>query len=291
MFEKILVPLDGSKIAEQAFPFVAELATAFGSEVICAGICEPEESEYGHVCQVYINSQAELLKNKMGTTAKMKPVVLSGRAADEILNYAKNNNVSLVVMTSHGRSGIKPWSLGSTVDKVLHKVDAPLLIIKATEKAAASGKTGLFSKILAPLDGSKAGESALPYAIELMKKLNAEVVLFEVLATGKHVHTIGGLNYVNFQDLDMNSTKVTAEEYLSKLSGKFEESKASAKFDIRMGDPAEEIIKYAREKKASLITLSSHGHSGIERWAYGSVTYKVLQTTDKSVLLVPFARS
>jgi nucleotide-binding universal stress UspA family protein len=53
MFERILLPLDGSKIAEQVFPFVVELANAFSSEVICAGICEPEESEQANACQLY----------------------------------------------------------------------------------------------------------------------------------------------------------------------------------------------------------------------------------------------
>jgi nucleotide-binding universal stress UspA family protein len=284
MFERILLPLDGSKIAEQVFPFVVELANAFSSEVICAGICEPEESEQANACQLYQNNQADLLKSKIGTGATIKSIVLSGHAAEEILNYAKKNNVTLVVMTSHGRSGIKPWSLGSTVDKVLHKVDAPLLIIRSAEKSVESGKTGLFSKILAPLDGSEAGESALPYAIELSKKLKSEVVLLQVLATGKHVHTIGGINYVNFRDLDMSASKTRAKDYLGKISHKLEEAKSSSKSEIKTGDPAEEIVKCAKETKAS------HGHTGIERWAYGSVTYKVLQTTDKSILLVPFAK-
>lgn len=290
MFEKVLVPLDGSKIAEQVFPFVAELATAFSSEVICAGVCEPEESENSQACQLYQNNQAELLKSKIGTNAKLKSIVLPGRAADEILSYAAKNNISLVIMTSHGRSDIKPWSLGSTVEKVLHKVEAPLLIVRATEKSTAPGETGLFSRVLAPLDGSEAGETTLPYLTGLMKQLHSETTLLRVLASGKHVHTIGGIDYVRFQDYDLNSTKAKAKEYLENIGSKLEGKTAITKRDVRVGDPAEEIVKCAKETKASLIILSSHGHSGIERWAYGSVTYKVLQTTDKSILLVPFAR-
>ena len=111
MFEKILVPLDGSKAAEQVFPCVIELASAFGSEVISVGVCEPEESEYGHICQVYVNSQSDILKDKIGVD-KVKSITLSGKPAEEIIDYADKSDVNLVVMASHGRSGIKPWSLG-----------------------------------------------------------------------------------------------------------------------------------------------------------------------------------
>lgn len=290
MFERIMVPLDGSKVAEQVFPYVAELATAFGSEVTSIGICEPEESEYGHICHVYMNNQADVLKTKIGTD-KVKSVVLSGRPAEEILGYAEKHEVSLVVMASHGRSGIKPWSLGSTVDKVIHKIAAPLLIIRATEKPAELGKTGFFRRILAPLDGSEACETVLPYVTELMEKFGSEISLLQVLASGKHVHTIGGIDYVYFKDHDINSMKSKAKEYLDKVGAKLESIKAIKKCEIKFGDPAEEIVKCAKEKDVQLITLSTHGHSGIERWAYGSVTYKILQTSNKSILLIPLAKT
>jgi nucleotide-binding universal stress UspA family protein len=290
MFEKILVPLDGSKIAEQVFPFVVELATAFNSEVICAGICEIEEKDQSQTCQLYQNTQADLLKGKIGPNARVKSVVLEGKASEEILKFAKTNAVNLLVMTSHGKSGIKPWSLGSTMDKVLHTVDAPLLIIKAGEKGGAS-KTGLFNKILVPLDGSETGGTAIPYVAELNKKLKSEITFLQIVATGKHVHTIGGLNFVNFMDLDMNASKTRAKEYLSGINSKLNESSVSSKFEVKTGEADREIVKYAKDAKISLIALSSHGHTGIERWAYGSVTYKVLQTSDRSLLLVPFPKS
>ncbi len=138
------------------------------------------------------------MKSKIGAKAKIKSVVLPGKASEEILKYAKANSINLLVMTSHGRSGIKPWSLGSTVDKILHTVDAPLLIVRAFEKSAVAGKSGLFNKIIVPLDGSETGGAAIPYAAELNKKLKSEIILFQVVATGKHVHTVGGLNYRQF---------------------------------------------------------------------------------------------
>lgn len=289
MFERILVPLDGSKVAEQVFPYVIELARAFGSEVISIGVCEPEESEYGHICHVYMNNQSELLKNKLGdnTAAEVKSVVLSGRPAEEILGYAEKNDISLIIMASHGRSGIKPWSLGSTVDKVLHRVAAPLLIIRAIEPPPQSDKTEVFIRILVPLDGSQAGEIVLPYITELMKKLKSEVVFLQVVASGKHVHTIGGIDYIRFNDYDIESMKERDREYLNKVRQKLEDTNLIKKCEVRVGDPAQEIVKCADEMDCQLIMLPSHLHSSIERWAFGSITYKILQTTNKSFLLIP----
>jgi len=295
MFNKIMVPLDGSKIAEQAFPYVIELAEAFGSEVLSVGVCEPEESEYGHICHVYMNNQSELLKKELekDSTAEVKSVVLSGRAAEEILDYAEKNDVSLMVMASHGRSGIKPWSLGSTVDKVLHKISVPLLIIRVAEQAAVKTTPGkLLNRILVPLDGSEACEIVLPYIAELMRKLESEVVLLRVVSSGRQVHTIGGLDYIPFKDYDIESMKSKYMEYLQDVCHKLPENKNLVKkCEVRVGEPAEEIIKCADEMDCKLIILPSHLHSSIERWAFGSVTYKVLQTTNKSSLLIPYKTS
>jgi len=291
MFEKILVPLDGSKFAEQTFPFVVELASVFNSEVIYAGICAIEEKDQSQTCNLYQSTQANLLRSKIGPNASVKSVVLEGKASEEILKYAKANSVNLLVMTSHGQSGIKPWSVGSTVDKVIHTVEAPLLLIRAVEKASESSRTGLFNRIVLPLDGSDAGGVAIPYVAELYKKFKSEIILFQVVATGKHVHTVGGLNYVNFRDLDLDASKVRAKEYLSNISKKLEEANVPSKIEVKLGEADREIVKFAKDSKASLIALTTHGHTGIERWAYGSVTYKVIHASYKSMLLIPPAKN
>ena len=88
MYQRILVPLDGSKLAEQVFPPVAELARAFDSEAVLVEVCEPEESEYGQACRLYINNEAEKLKNDLkGSAAEVKTTILEGKAAEQILSY------------------------------------------------------------------------------------------------------------------------------------------------------------------------------------------------------------
>jgi nucleotide-binding universal stress UspA family protein len=293
MFARILVPLDGSNLAEQVLPHVARIARGLDSEVAIVGVCEPEESDHKSTCAVSIKSQVERFKRDLGEVAagRVSEFVLVGRPAEEIIRYAQKNDVGVIVMSCHGRSGIAPWSLGSTVDRVLHRLGVPLLVIRATEPPFDSGKVELFSRILVPLDGSERGEAALPYVRQLMKGLESEAILLQVLAPGKHVHTVGGLDYVRFEDHDLASMRKEAEAHLNRAGAKLAGTGAIVRYEIRIGDPAQEIVKSADETVCCLIAMSTHGHSAIERWVYGSVTYKVLQSFKHAILLVPSSRS
>jgi len=288
MYERILVPLDGSKFAEQALPPVVELARAFGSEVVLVEVCEPEESEYGQACRLYINNEAEQLRNSMaGSAASVRTTVLEGKPAEQILDYAEKSDISLIMLSSHGRSGIAPWSLGRTASKVLHRVGVPLIIVRAKDTPEESAKAGLFNRILVPLDGSERGAVVLPYVTELIKKLDSEVTLLQVVERGKHVHTIGGLDYIPFLDRDIDLVKTSAQRYLDEVISNLAGTKATVKSEVRVGDCAREIIKLATETVCSLIAMSSHGYSGLEAWAHGSVTGKILQVSKQSFMFVP----
>ncbi len=291
MFEKILVPLDGSKLARQVFPCVVELARAFDSEVTLIAICEPEESEYRQVCRLYVGSEAEELKKELGegSRALVKTEVLIGESADQILSYATENDIGLTILASHGRSGILPWSLGSTVSKVLHRMSTPLLVVRVKEEPG-EVKKELFKKILVPLDGSELSKRILPYLVEVGKKIECEVVLLRVVAEGRHVHTIGGLDFVRFSDLDISRMKEQAQKYLEEASAQFTATKAVVRSEVRFGDAAREVVNYVRGSDFSLIAMASHGHSLLERWFHESVSYKILLGSEKSVLIVSSAK-
>ena len=288
MYERILVPLDGSKFAEQVFPPVVELARVFGSEVVLVEVCELEESEFGHACRLYINNEAEQLKKSLqGSAATVRTTVLEGKAAEQILSYAEKSDINLIIISSHGRSGIAPWSLGGTASKVLHRVGVPLIIVRAQETPEESTKVALFRRILVPLDGSEKSAAILPYITELTNKLECEVVLLRVVEMGKHVHTIGGLNYIPYKDQDIDKAETSAQRYLDEVAFQFTKTKATVRSEVRVGDAAREIIRLAAETGCSLIAMSSHGYSGIEAWVHGSVTGKILQVSKQSFMFVP----
>ncbi len=288
MFNRILVPLDGSQLAKQVFPTVVELARAFDSEVVLVVVCESEESDGGQACRLYLNNEAEQLKNSMkGSAANVRAVVLEGKPSQQIISYAEKNDISLIIILSHGRSGIAPWSLGSTVQKVSHKGGIPLIIVRAREITEESVRVGLFSRILVPLDGSERGEAALPYVVELTRQLASEIIFLRVVEPGRHVHSIRGLEYILFKDQDMDSVQANAQRYLDEVGSKLAGTKATARSEVRVGNCAREIIKVAAETGCGLIAMASHGHSALEAWVHGSVTSKILHASNQSVWLVP----
>ena len=285
MFNRILVPLDGSTLAEIALPYAEELGGAFNSEVILIGVTEPVERQYHHMHQLYIEKMAELVRShiKKATRVKVKSVSLVGEPAQEIINYAEENNISLTIMTTHARSGMVPWVMGSIANRVLQRISMSLLLIRAKAPSLKVGG-GMFNKIIVPLDGSDAGEVALPYVRELSKKLKSEVILLQVVALGQHVHTVGGLDYVLFADQQVESMRTQAKQYLEKVSKKL--TGASVRSEVRIGDAAREIIRFADETNTGLVAISTHGRSGIRQWVFGSVTHKILQAGNTPALLV-----
>lgn len=294
MFKQILVPLDGSRFAELALPYAEELATAFDSEVSLLFVCDTPHCEQRYEHQVYIERTAELVKNAIGgerPKASVKPVLLEGHAAAEIVSYASSNDINLIVMGTHGCSGLLCWAMGSTADKVVDRADASILLIRASEPAPEPLREEIFKRILLPLDGSEAGEATLPYIKKLTEKLESDVILFHVIATGKHVHTIGGLDYVRFTEQQVEATELKAKQYLAQVAGKLAGTKAVIRSEVKVGDTAQEIINFANETNASLVAMSTHGHSGIERWALGSITHRVLHHGNTPLLVVRSPRA
>lgn len=289
MFKQILVTLDGSKLAELALPYAQGLVETFNSDMTLLFICDTPHCKEHYEHQVYMENIAGLVSEQVRVKhpeVSVKPVVLEGHAAAEIVDYSKQNNISLIAMATHGRSGIVAWALGSVAHKILHAVDIPVLLVRAGAHIQGASHGQLFEHILVPLDGSEAGESALPYVTELADKLSSEIILCQVVAPGRHVHTIGGLDYVRFNGHEVDTAREKSTEYLSGVAARLEATKAAVRFEMRNGDPAEEIIKLADEIGPCLVAMSTHGHSGIERWAFGSVTDKVIHAGKTPVMVV-----
>ena len=283
MWEKILVPLDSSDLAELALPYAEELAAAFNSEVVLVYVSEPAEDQYRHMHQLYMERVAGQMRNRIN---KVSPLVLPGRPAEEIIGYAEKNDVSLIIITSHGRSGITAWATGSVASKVLHAARVPLLLIRATKPPQREPGKHLLNRILLPLDGSEAGEAAMPYVQELIDRLESEVILFGVVPAGQHIRTVGGLDYILYPEQHLESVKTEAREYLNKVYRRLKRRKGRVRVELKVGDIAQEIISFAEETNASLIAISSHGRSGMAKWVFGSIAHKVVQVSNIPVLVV-----
>ena len=288
MWKKILVPLDGSNLAELALAYAEELAIAFNSNLVLFYVNEPKEDQYRKMHRLYMEEVAERVKEHFKKRARVKTVVKSGEPAEEIIKYTEKNDVSVIIMASHGRSGLTGLVMGGVASKVLQTTKAPVMLIRATKLPKRETRQRLLDKILLPLDGSEAGEAAVPYVKKLIDKLGSEVILFGVVAAGQHVRTVGGLDYILFPEQEMELIKKEAKEYLDKLYQRLAVvKKDKVSVGIKIGDDvAGEIIKFAKRKSVGLIAISAHGHSGIEKWGFGSIANKVIHASKIPVLVV-----
>ena len=294
MYEKILVPLDGSDLAEIALPYAEELAGALGCEITLIHVSESADEKYENMHQLYIEKIVEATiqgaekfrKNKRAKKIKVSSVHLTGHVAEQIVDYADKENIGLIVMTTHGRSGIRRWILGNVAAKVVRATDRPIALIRAKDTPP-EARAERINKILVPLDGSKASEVVIPHVSELASKLKAEVVLFQVVAPSYFVYAIPGEAVLQpHSPEDLQNMIENSKLYLDKVGAEFRDKGIETTSEVGIGGPAEEIIRIADEIQVDMVAMSTHGHSSISLWAFGSNADKVLHAGDTPVLLV-----
>jgi nucleotide-binding universal stress UspA family protein len=305
MYKKILVPLDTSELSEIALPYAAEMAVRLGSEVILLHVRTSADSPDKIDHKTYMSKTAAALEEKIkgspalakGEKVRVKselygfPRRITDQAAD-ILDYAEKEKVNLIIMATHGRTGISRWALGSTANKVARLAGCPLLLIRA-----GTGKKGKVSleNILVTLDGSKPGEAVLPYVENLASRLKSRVVLLNVVEPLYHVYPYAeGLGYygtagvvrVPYNDKEMQPAKEVADKYIKDVNDVLSTKGVRSSYEVRVGPPGEEIIAFEGKEHPDLVMMSTHGHSGFGRWDTGSVADKVLHGGSAPLLLV-----
>ncbi|MFC1934617.1 universal stress protein [Chloroflexota bacterium] len=295
MLWKILVPLDGSQLAEITLPYVEEMAARLDSEVTLLSVSESKESHDYYQQEVYIQRTADETNTNARNhhekpkdkDVKVDAAILTGDPSEEILQYASEQKFNLIVMATHGQSGMIVWNLGTVAKRVLRATTRPVLLIRAKNVHPDIRKRGILHRILVPLDGSKESEAVVPYVEDLTSKLGAEVVLFHVAASGMYFFTDQGASTVPQAGDKVKKQERDAVNYLTTVANKLKEKGIRVNFEVRYGrSPAEEIIKYRREIYADMVAMSSHGRAGVKRWALGSVTDKVLDAGYAHFLLV-----
>lgn len=280
MYEQVLVPLDGSELAEVAIPYAEELGRRLDSRLVLLAVCESSQREQN---QEYLDRIAESLCQN-GDKSRLMQVATAIREGDnppeEIIAYADENEIDLTMMATHGRSGISRWAMGSVADKVVRGTCQPIILIRAKGSQSDVHPDCLISRIFAPLDGSEAGEAALPYIEEMALKIDAEVILFETVAKQDFAGEVDSLELRKL-------TKLYSSTYLKGVEQRLINKGISVRCEIRFeGNPPRQIIDLATQTGSAVIAMSTHGRSGVDRWVFGSVADKVLRAGDTPVLLV-----
>ncbi|MDA0263959.1 MAG: universal stress protein [Chloroflexi bacterium] len=299
MYKRILVPLDGSPLGDRVLPYVRTLGRKLEAKVELFRVFEPqpeyfypnpfdfkerhEASEHHReeVMTAMGAAKTQLERAGVAAIAVMHgPDIATleddeikdekkdhryGAPAEHIVTEAEKEKDTLIVMSTHGRSGVGRWVLGSVTDKVLHAAKMPLLIIRAEDNDAVLD--GSMGHIIVPLDGSALAESILPHAAAMAKALDAKVCL--VRATANHK-----ADSKEKDGLERVADKLRAEG-VPEVSGL-----------VLHGDPATAIVNLTHEYPDALVAMTTHGRSGVGRWLIGSVADRVVRHAAGPVLLL-----
>jgi len=295
MYTRMIIPLDGSKVAEQVLPYGRFLAKALMIPVELLGVVDPETlvafsnpaqgrhldtlvAETMSATAIYLESTARSFQG-----VQVKSSVAKGKPEDEVIQNAAGDKNTLIVMATHGRSGIQRWLLGSIADKVLHGATNHLLLIRASDQGKTDGEAPLKTMIV-PLDGSALAEQAFPDVVDLAKKMQLQVVLVRAYALPP---AISGEDYGYYSAELLDHLESEARDYLQRKVNEIKQKGiTSVTSVVNTGYGAEEIITLARNTPDNLITMCTHGRSGMKRWVLGSVTDRVVRHSGDPVLII-----
>ena len=295
MYTRMLIPLDGSKTAEQVLPYSRCLAKALAIPVELLEVVDPEElvaladPAQGRHIDTLVAETMRRTALYLGTTARsfsgaqVKCSVEKGNPAEVVIEKATADKSTLIVMATHGRSGIQRWLLGSVADKVLHGAPNHLFLVRATDQGKTDGEAPL-KTVVVPLDGSSLAEQVLPYVLDLAKKMKLSAVLMRAYALPP---SVSAEDYGFYSADLLDHLEAEARDYLQKKVNEVKqngvENVASV---VNPGYGAEEIITLGRNTPDNFIAMSTHGRSGIQRWVLGSVTDRVVRHSGDPVLII-----
>ena len=281
MFEKILLFLDGSKQGEQSIPYVEEIARQSAGLINVTGVNVPQEgSPLEHLLKIYLDSVADNLQAK-GIIAKA--CLLSGHSiGTTLLNYADESNASIIASVISQHTGAT-HGIENVTEKIITSPGKPLLLVpeKTTPRTDMPG----FNRILVPLDGSELGAKAISWAKELALKTGAEIALIRVIPFEHKASGVLGQGQA-LQEQLLGILEKQAKDYLIDVQTELMKDKVTCNYEVVVGSPANHIIEYAKKINADLITMSSHGMTGLGRFFIGSVASRVAHSSEMPILLV-----
>jgi nucleotide-binding universal stress UspA family protein len=280
----VLVPLDGSTLAAAALP----VGQAIAGRAACA-LHLVRVLDHGVPAETERRAEQALRDAAASATPTAQPHLRLGEPADQILAAAEALPQPLIVMTTHGRTGMGRWAFGSVADRVVRGGEAPVLLLRSgTTSAEPAG----FQRLLVPLDGSVLAETALPPALALARAFDAELHLARVAETANIFLAMGigaaplPADVVN-TFVDEQYREVT--DYLEPIAARARSGGVATTAAVLDGVPVEALLGYVAARAIDLVVLATHGRGGVNRLVLGSVAERLLRLAQVPILMVPAA--
>jgi nucleotide-binding universal stress UspA family protein len=285
MLSTILVPLDGSALAEQALPFAERIARAAQARVILTRVV-PAYSGADTSIEASIALEARESLEDIASRLRRAEIAVGvtvpeGDATAQTVGAVAALGVDLIVMSTHGRSGIGRWLYGSVADAVIRLANVPVVLVPPHMSRLWPSDRPL--QIIVPLDESKLSEAVLGPVLELATRLDADLLLVEVVAWPPQVYS----DSIELTGYDLDEQLTAARAYLAATATRLRERCARVRWSAEVGSaPAATIVELARDEHADLIAMATHGRSGLARVVLGSTTTGTLQHAGVPLLIV-----
>jgi nucleotide-binding universal stress UspA family protein len=306
MPRSILVPVDGSSLSEAALNVAIPLARRHGAELETITVFEPPlapgqtsgapvperrlEGEERAATAAYVENIGHRLES-MATGLTTRSTFREGVIAEQIIALVKEREHDLVVITTHGRSGVSRLWLGSVADRLLRTCPVPVLLLTDLSSTRPSDEATPFRNVVIPLDGSDESESVLADAVAVAGESAAYHLIHVVAAmTLMPPSPIGMISIPRGEGRPSADTLGAANEaaiaYLDRLAQRLLRRGLQVRTRVQVhGSPAEAILAYASDLPAPLVAMTSHGRGRAGRLFLGSVADKLVRGTTMPVLV------
>ena len=293
MFKNIMLPLDGSHFSELALPLSIDVARSSGARLHLVRVHVPAlttadvavtECYDMLVRQWESDAQATAVSRVRDAGVEVVGELLSGPVVTMLQQYVRDANIDLVIMTTHGRSGIRRAVLGSVAEQCVRRTEVPILLLRAqTAQENVASDVADIRRILVTLDGSIESEAVVEHATLLARATGAELILARVAAAPFDVAITIGADALR-EYLERLTAQAIA--YLEKVAEDMPDDLRIRTIAVCANSATEGIMRCAQEQHVDLIAMATHGRSGWARVAVGSVAETVLHRSATPVMLV-----
>ncbi|MFO7661394.1 MAG: universal stress protein [Chloroflexota bacterium] len=278
MFNSVLVPLDGSALAEGILPHALTISQAFETKVTFAHVLEPlnatAEARVDPLTWQMLKAEGQNYLQQLSArwsevTQPAETELLEGAAAERIISFAAKNDCDLIMLSSHGRSGLSDWNISSIVQKVIMRIFRSVLIVRASaSKPQDSLQPIEYKRILVPLDGSRRAEGVLPIFPKLIKEDGAEIILAHIVSSPVGFRQPPSPADASFIDDFTRRNEQEAREYLEQICDRL---CPHASYKVLVSEsPPSSLLELAEETNADLVIFSAHGRTAANH-PYGSM--------------------
>jgi nucleotide-binding universal stress UspA family protein len=294
MYDTILIPTDGSEHAVRAAEYGVYLARAFDATVHLLAVVDVQSAgglfDAGGLDDAFVDrleaegeTSLEAVEAVTADTDRVRTALVRGSPAEAILEYAAEQDADVIAMGTHGRTGVNRYIAGSVTERVVRRAEVPVLTVRATDGSRLDGD---YTDVLVPTDGSEAADAAVAHGLAVAERVGARVHAVNVVDVSRFG---AGPDFAPVLELHDNLVE-RGEAVTESIAARAREDGLDAVSEVREGSPSRSLLAYADEQGIDLITMGTHGRSGLDRYLLGSTTERTIRHAEMPVLVVTAGR-